>query len=138
MPPSVLAMMSGRRSGAVQQHGEIKFLFDFRRAGDEQRLLTRRPSGPVCLVTSTLPSMALAFSKTSSAASAKFDAALETALESSLAASAGMDLGFDDDHVSPLAKSFSAIFLAASALSQTSPAGTATPYWASNCLAWNS
>ena len=31
-----------------------------------------------------------------------------------------------------------AIFLAASGVWQTSPAGTETPYWASNCLAWYS
>ena len=51
---------------AVEKHGEIKFFFDRGRAGHEQ-LADERPSGPVCLVTRTLPSIAFAFSKTSSA-----------------------------------------------------------------------
>ncbi len=38
MPPSVLAMTRGRGIGAVQQHGEVKFLCDLRSGGDQQRL----------------------------------------------------------------------------------------------------
>ena len=66
MPPSVLAIITGRddeRSSSTARYSS----FLMSGAAAMSNLLTSRPSGPVCLVTSTLPSMALALSKTSSA-----------------------------------------------------------------------
>jgi hypothetical protein len=57
MPPSVLAMMSGRDSCAVEQHGQIEFLSDLSRPAATRIVCTMRPSWPVCFVTRTWPSM---------------------------------------------------------------------------------
>ena len=35
MPPSVLAMTTGREDDAVEQHGQVKLLLDVRRGGDD-------------------------------------------------------------------------------------------------------
>jgi hypothetical protein len=43
MPPSVLTMINGREVGAVQQHGEVKFLFDLY-ADASSSVCTCRPS----------------------------------------------------------------------------------------------
>ena len=58
---------------------------------------TRRPSGPVCLVTSTLPSIFSAKETASSTDDGDLHAALKSAFEHAFAASAGVDLRFDDD-----------------------------------------
>ena len=75
-------------------------------AAATSNLLTRRPSAPVCLVTSTLPSMFFAASKTSSAVLTNFDAAFVAALESAFAASAGMDHRFDDEQFGAVGEKF--------------------------------
>ena len=57
--------------GAVEQHREIKFLFDFCAAGNEQRLHAATVRA-VCLVTSRLPNMFLACDTASSTDAAAF------------------------------------------------------------------
>jgi len=56
------------------------------------------------------------------------DAALEAALERAFAASAGVDLRFDDYELFALSKKFFRDGSRGFRVTQTSPAGTATPY----------
>ena len=56
-------------------------------------LRTRRPASPVCLVTSTSPSILAATSRAASGDSHEMHAALEAVFEDPLAAAAGVDLG---------------------------------------------
>ena len=96
MPPSVLAMMSGRDVCAVEQHGEIKFLFDFRAGGEQQRL------HHAAVRAGLLGDEHVAehfFGERNRFVHRRrdFHAALKAGFESAFAASAGVDLRFDDD-----------------------------------------
>ena len=95
MPPSVLAMIERAADGAVKQHGQVKFLFDIGAAGDEQLAARAGHPAPVCLVTSTLPSIFARQGNRFVRRGRRFDAALKTALEQAFAAATGVDLGFD-------------------------------------------
>ena len=125
------------RVGAVEQHGEVKFLFDASRRGDEQLAARSRPSGPVCLVTSTWPSICFGERRRLRRHDrSELHAALKAALERAFAASAGVDLRFDD-HLraaggEDLAPPPGGLRRATCAGISS---GTATPYCASNCLA---
>ena len=96
MPPSVLAIITGREDGAVQQHGQVKLLLDVGRAGDEQ--FADQPAfGAGLFGDQHVAEHGLGVLEDLVGGLADFDAALEAALESALAAAAGMDLGFDGD-----------------------------------------
>ena len=124
-PPSVLAMTIGREAARSSKTAQYNS-FWIAGAAATRTLLTSRPSGPVCLVTSTLPSIALAQLKNLARRLAKLHAALKAALEGPLAASARVNLGFDDQiGCMPCRPGVvAAACWAASAESQTSPAGT--------------
>src|SRR5271170_6837775 len=137
IPPSVLAMMMGRdraRSRRTAQYNS----FLIRGAAATRTLLTRRPSGPVCLVTRTLPSMALALSKASPSVLQSFTPPLKPFLNVPLPRPPAWIWALTTTTVSPLAKSWAANSRAAPASLKTSAGGSATPYWARSCLAWYS
>src|SRR5713226_7895967 len=101
-------------------------------------LRTSRPSGPVCRVTSTLLSIALALAKPSGTVLQSFTPPRKPLLNVPLPRPPAWIWDLTATRLAPPAKSFSAICRAASGVSQTSPAGTATPYWSRSCLAWYS
>ena len=66
MPPSALAMNTGALQRPVEQHGQVELARDVDALGD-QHLAHLGVLGPVCLVTSTLPSMRSAMASASPA-----------------------------------------------------------------------
>jgi hypothetical protein len=98
MPPSVETTKAGPADGAVDQDREIEFAVDVGAVLDVEAV-DLLAGGPVCLVTSVLPSISLALAITSIRREGEADAALGVRaefLELALAAAAGVDLAFHD------------------------------------------
>src|ERR1043165_5957270 len=101
-------------------------------------VLTTRPSGPVCLVTSVLPSIAWACAVASVADLASLTPPLKPSRKTPLPRPPAWICDFTTASLCPALKILSAAALASSMVLHGSPAGTVTPYCLSNCLAWYS